>query len=126
VTYDDIHPTLRQLVGTREGFRKMGYAAEDLYVELGRNPFVGADELMAFTTLMTHGKIFRVDAGPWPMNDEAGFAMQWRAACEALNSGQVSDDDLDRIWKESAVYKNKVDFVMALSLKGFIPPGSLS
>ena len=124
MTYDEIHPTLRVAIGTFEGFRKVGFAADDIFVEAAQNPYVGPEQLMVFTLLRTQGKEFRVDAGAWDKDKVPELERQWVALCEAMNARQVPQDDMDRIWQESPAYQRKVEFVTAILRKGIaIPSG---
>jgi hypothetical protein len=36
MTYDEIPPLLRAYVGNREGFRKLGFSADDLFLQFSR------------------------------------------------------------------------------------------
>jgi hypothetical protein len=123
VTYDEIHPSLRIAIGTFEGFRKSGFAANDVFVEVAQNPFVGPGQLMVFTLLKTQGKEFRVDAGPWPKDQVLELRRQWLAVCEAMHARAISQPDMDRIWQESPAFQQKVAFIMAILRKGITIPG---
>lgn len=124
VKYDEIHPVIRQLLGCHEGFRKMGFSADDLYVE--PTPSTVDGQMMLHYSLKTRrGKIFRISCGYWPTADEAGLRAQWLAAIAALKSGAVSQDDLDRIWQESFICRDKIGFAAGLMAKGIVPPRGL-
>jgi hypothetical protein len=123
MTYDEIHPTLRAAMGTFEGFRKVNFSAEDIFVELAGNHECGPNELMVFVLLRTQGKEFRVGVGRWPAGQEDRLQAEWSALCAAMNSRQVSQADMDRMWQESLPYKDRVGFVTAILDKGIAVPG---
>ena len=60
------------------------------------------------------------------MKSETAAADEYKRVCEAINSGALSQADLDRIWQESEPYRDKVGFATALMLKGFSPPRGVS
>jgi hypothetical protein len=123
--YDDIHPAFRQAIGCREGFRAMGFSADDLYIEPRASQDPG--RWMIFMTLKPRrGEPFRVGAGLYPVCSQEEFSRAWRAVCDAYNGGKVSQADMDRIWQESYVYQDKVGFAVALMQHGIRPPRSLS
>ncbi len=123
--YDEIPATLRQAVGCWEGFRKMGFSAGELYLEIG--PTADDTLRIVFMTLKSRrGRIFRVGVGSWLTAQEDALAEQWRALCAAVTGGQVSQTDLDRIWEESFVCKDKVGFAMVLVARGLTPPRGLA
>jgi len=124
MNYDSIHPLLRSAMGTHEGFRKAGFPASDIFVEVSASPEVSDDELMIFVMLKSHGKEFRVSIGPWPRGKENDLRDQWLALCAAVHDGTLSQDDMDRIWQESLPFNNAVDFTLAIANKG-IPIPSL-
>jgi hypothetical protein len=122
--YDDISETMRRWVGGREAFRKMGYKADDLYCLISRSARNNG-VLSAFVKLRTQGMDFNLECGPVG-GDGTAFAAEYKKVSEAINSGAISQDDLDRIWQESEPYQDKVGFSEALAAKGFTPPKSLS
>jgi len=121
MNYDSIHPILRAVLGAHEGFRKVGFPADDIYVELGANPEVRDDELMVFVTLKSAGKEFRVQVGPWPRDNVDALHTQWTALCAALHD--IPQADADRIWHESLPFRNAVGFTLAIMNKGIPIPG---
>lgn len=123
--YDDIHPTIRQLIGCHEGLRKSGFPADNIFVHPSEALGVAPDEIMCFSLLRWRGKEFRIGCGPWKRDDDDGLRAQWTAAAEAVTSGAVSQADLDRLWTESIIYKDKVGFALALMNKGIVCPKGL-
>ena len=120
--YDDITPTMRAFVGGREAFRKMGFRPEDLYCEIAMSALSGV--LSCFVSLKAQGKRFSLEVGP--IRDPDAFEREYKRVAKAINAGEVSQEDLDRIWQESEPFQRRVDFVAAVIAKGFTPPGSLS
>ena len=121
--YAEISSTLRAFIGAREAFRKLGYPAKDLRLMVAQSARHGR-VLSAFCHLSAQGKTFTVECGP--VKSEAQAKAEYERVCEAINSGAVTQADLDRIWQESEPYRDKVGFATALSLKGFVSPKGLS
>jgi hypothetical protein len=124
VTYDQIPEPIRYVLGCFEGMRRVGFRSEDIYCEPARSPGLPDGQLTVFALLKTQGKEFRIECGSWPDSDVAGLEEHWRATCAAVNSGELSQTDLDRIWQEGPVYRQAVEFMLALDAKGIRPPES--
>ena len=122
MTYAEIHPSLRQAIGNFEGFRKLGFAPDDLYVILAASPLLPESQLMVFMALRLEDREFSIECGPWEKSEDQAFPERWIALCEAWNAGQVSQDDMDRIWHESAAHLRAVEMGMGLIAKGFQIP----
>lgn len=141
--YADISPTMRAFLGGQEAFRKLGFRSEDLYCLISRNRH---GVLSCFVKLKAQGKEFNLEVGPlvrsfyidiskkppiWSKEptEEAvqeAFADEYKKVVAAVNSGELSAEDCDRIWQESEAYQKKLDFVLAVTAKGFVLPRSLS
>jgi hypothetical protein len=121
--YDEITPTMRRWLGGREAFRKMGFSADDLYCTTARSARFNG-RLSAFVELQAQGKTFLLECGE--IESEQAFADEYQRVCAAANSGELSQDDADRIWRESEPYQDKLGFTLAVVGKGFVPPYSLS
>lgn len=121
--YAEISVTMRAFVGAREAFRKLGYAAKDLSLLVARSARHGGT-LSAFVFLRAQNKTFSLECGP--VKSEAKAKEEYERVCEAVNSGAVTQADLDRMWQESDPYLDKVGFATALMLKGFVTPKGLS
>jgi hypothetical protein len=128
--YADISPTMRAFLGGREAFRKLGFRSEDLYCLISRNRH---GVLSCFVKLKAQGKEFNLEVGPLPARGDNTpsmscklFADEYKLVCDALNSVEISAEDCDRIWQESEAYQKKLDFVLAVTAKGFVLPRSLS
>jgi hypothetical protein len=124
MTYDEMHPTIRAVIGTWEGYRKAGFKADDIYCEVAANPECPPGHLMVFTTLKAQGKEFRIGVGIWAEADIENLAVQWKSACAAVAGGQVPQADCDRIWQESLPHKDAIGFILALQDKGFAIPSA--
>lgn len=119
MTYDEINPVLRTFFGAREGFRKLGFAAEELFFTTARSVLEDG-ALAVFCTLKTQGKSFLVECGP--AGDEDAITKEYVITAEAINSGSLSQGDLDRIWQECDIRRQPLDFLLALSVKGIVIP----
>jgi len=118
VKYDDISPTMRAFLGGREGFRKLGFRAEDLYCALHMS--VRFRVLSCFVKLMAQDKEFNLEVGSVEDADE--FQEEYKRVAVAINAGELPESDQDRIWQESEAHTNAFAFVMALRNKGFRIP----
>jgi hypothetical protein len=120
MTYDEISPTMRMFMGNFEGFRRIGFSADDLFLTVSRS--VELDGAVAcFCVLKTQGKEFSVLCGPIPNGDANAFSREYAAICEAMPSG-IPQADMDRIWQESEIYEKSLEFIVALKAKGFRIP----
>jgi hypothetical protein len=123
IGYDDISPAMRSFIAAFEGFRKLGFKSDDLFLSIapsGRNLGV----LTAFCLLKTQGKEFCLECAPIPNQDGEAFGREFTRVAEAMNANDVVQEDFDRIWQESFVYRERTTFVQAVLNKGFIPPNS--
>ena len=120
--YKDISPTMRLWIGGFQAFRNMGFKSDDLTCYVSQSMRHGV--LSAFVQLKAQGKEFLLECGP--VADGPTFLAEYRKVCLAINSGEIPQADLDRIWQESEPFQDKVGFAAAVSMKGFRPPKSLS
>ena len=124
--YDEIPEPIRHVLGCFEGYRRVGFRAEDIYCEPAPTRGLPDGQIAVFATLKAQGKEFRVECGQWSEKDIEALHEVWKRTCDAVNSGQVSQIDLDRIWLEGPIYGNVVGFMMALAAKGIRCPKGLS
>lgn len=115
--YDDIHPALRNALGIHEGFRKLNYPSDDI--------FIGQQGGIVFVVLKANGKEFTCEAGPMDQMTNEAFAAIWGEAVRAWNNGELSPDDLTRIYLESIPGSDSIVFLTALMKKGVFPRQSL-
>ena len=116
MTYDDISPLIREFLGAREAFRRLGFLPDDLYIMTAKSALNGG-KLSAFCQLKTQGKTFNVELGPLP-SDENGFIAEYKRVVKAIVDGEVSEPVLQRIWEESMPCQDKLGFIMAIQDKG--------
>ena len=122
MTYDDLHPTIRMLIGCHEGLRKAGFPSDNIYVDACRAPGIAADEVMCFSLLKWRGKEFRIGCGTWKRDDAEGLQRQWTDACVAVRDRLLPQEDWDRCWQESFIFKEPIEFLLRLKKKGITPP----
>lgn len=116
--YDDISPTMRRFIGGREAFRKLGFAPDDLYCVVERSVNLGG-ALGCFVQLRSRGRVFHLEVGP--VVEPKAFGAEYIRVANAVNSGEVAQTDLDRMWQESEPYCNALEFILALKRKGIEP-----
>jgi hypothetical protein len=122
VKYKDIHPTLRTVLGAHEGFRKLDFPAETIFLQTGRSALRGG-VLSCFAVLRTQLKEFSIECGDVPKGDESAFLRDYQRTVAAVRCGAFPQEDLDRIWQESDCHTRALAFAVALVNKGFVPPG---
>jgi len=119
VRYKDVSPAMRAFIGTRELFRRMGFAAGELFCESAssaRNNLI----LSGFLVLKTQGKEFAVELGP--IDSVEAFREEYYRVRVALNKGKLKDRDLKRMLHECEAYRDKAGCLLALVTKGIVPP----
>lgn len=116
--YAEIHPAMRLALGAHEGFRKLGFRSDDIFVHL-------RPDHKLLVILRTQGKHVAINCGQVALTDQQ-FRTTWMAVARAVRENLLSDADLDRIWKESPAYQNSVYFVEALLRSGFKLPINLN
>jgi hypothetical protein len=109
---------MRRFIGGREALRKLGFRAEDLFLEVAPSAVLGT--LGAFVTLRTQGKTFRIECGP--VDDPSALGAEYERVSAAVNEGAVSQGDLDRMWQESEEHRRPREFVEAVMRKGLTLP----
>jgi hypothetical protein len=107
-----ISSELRECLALFEAFRKLGYKAEDIYFMLNTNNGCHT----AHMVLRAEGKEFVCDAGSVKGTPDE-IQEQWRRAGNWWNS--TTEENREAVWRGSHVFKNKMDFLMALHTKGF-------
>lgn len=105
---------LRECWEAHQAFRRLNFAADDIFVVLGLNVAV---------MLRAQDKEFTVNLGVHP-NGSEWFGSHWSIVAQAQNDGDIPESLLDRIWEQSPYRNNPLPFLMALKNKGFeLPKG---
>jgi hypothetical protein len=120
----------QEALGSFEGFRKLGFAADDIYFTvngpLKSAPFtfqIGMIQILL--TLKTQGKQFHIDCGV--LNDTPDNAVKkWEKLGRAMNEGRIKPEHLDEVWQKSLAHKEPEGFLVALKQKGFVLPKEMS
>lgn len=120
--YEELPLVVRNVLGTHEVFRKLGFSADDLYVSLNRTPEVPVTQVGVFVILKTQGREFSVTCGGWPMGKDDELQALWNRAVDAYNSGDLSDRDGQRILEESPAFRRAPELLLLLKDKGFQIP----
>lgn len=97
-----------------EAFRKLGYKADDIYFMLSGDE----NAYEAHMVLMAEDKKFVCDVGPMGGSSEQ-INTAWEEAVDWWNT--TTEENRRAVWFQSHVFKNKLDFLMALHAKGFTP-----
>ena len=120
----------QEALGTFEGFRKLGFSAEDIYITINgplkEAPFnfqIGMIQILL--TLRTQGKQFHMDCGV--LNDTPdNAAKKWEKLGTAMNEGRIKSKHLDEVWQKSQAHRDPAGFIVALKNKGFVLPKEMS
>ena len=134
LTRKDIHPTFQHALGVHEGFRKLGFDADDIFVHL--NP-----DCSMLVVLKTQGKSFAVTVGFYPQEKSppysrmsspkdnptfAAWSKDWTELATQVRDGKADESELTEIWKASMPYNHKMSFIEALLSKGIVIPNPTS
>ena len=111
MTYDEIHPAFRECLAYYEAFRRLGFPPEDIFFFLRQG--------MAYAMLRTQGKEFVCEVGKMDCSPKE-FLRKWGHVGAALNSGNIPDKILSRIYEESFVRANAIAFMTGLTGKGIM------
>jgi len=106
-----------------EGFRKLGFPADDIYVI----PDGGPKGRNVFVQVRQQGREFNFHVGF--RGDLSGdqFAEKWRRYAAEVNAGKVSDDELERNYAKWLSQLDMPGLMLALGRKGFsIPVGGVN
>jgi len=102
---------------THEGLRRLGFAADDIFV-------VTTDANEVFVQLKTQGKEFNVGVGLLGELTREAFEERWPKFVDRINSGKFADDLLQRIFEHWLQHKagGAMPLVNAIMSKGIRLP----
>jgi len=122
MTRDEIHPAMREALGTFALFRALGFRSDDIFFHQNADEPPGPEPRgMMFAVLKVQGKHFSISVGVVDTTYDA-WIETWTTVATAARDGQVVD--LGRIIEESLAFKVKVQIMMAIENKGIrIPAG---
>jgi hypothetical protein len=121
MTYDEIHPAMREALGAFEMLRRFGFASADIFFHQNAAEPPGGPEPrgMMFVVLQTQGKEFSIRVGVVDTSYEA-WRSAWGAVATAARDRRV--EEVDRIVNESEASIHKVRLMMAIQEKGIRVP----
>jgi hypothetical protein len=121
MTYDEIHPAMREALGAFEMLRRFGFASADIFFHQNAAEPPGGPEPrgMMFVILKTQGNDFSIRVGIVDMSYEA-WKGAWEAVATAASEKRV--EEADRIVTESEAFRLKVPLMMAIQAKGIRVP----
>ena len=113
--------TCREALATFEAFRRLGFAADDIFFEPLLDPTT--KQKVYAVALHTQGKVFSVAVG---LLDD-GLPDRMAAAAAWWNAQEPQNRFCERIWEGSHVRANAVDLLVVLHQRGFkIPANQVS
>jgi len=112
---------MRRFLGGWQGFRKLGFASDDLYCSVQNSVRLGG-RLGCFCILKTQGKQFALECGP--IESEKKTADEYERVTHAILAGEIPQEDLDRIWHASEVFQRFEAFAEAIVSKGIEIPNA--
>jgi hypothetical protein len=113
----DFDPIYVDCWAWHQTFRRLGFSADDIYVEIARNGSIEACPLFIFMSLISQGRKFSAAIGP-AVEPESVIAQRWTALCEAFNAKQIDEGDLATAYEARMAHLH-VSIVNALLNKGF-------
>jgi hypothetical protein len=121
MTYDEIHPAMREALGAFEMLRRFGFASADIFFHQNAAEPPGGPEPrgMMFVVLQTQGKEFSARVGAVDMPYEV-WKSTWEAVVTAANENRV--EEVDRIVTESEAFRLKIPLMLAIQAKGIRVP----
>lgn len=123
-------PEIREALAIFEAFRRLGFQSDDLYMEpaldpQNADPETGAMPVALGVVLKTQGKEFCVCAGlrSFPDNETMMRAVQAAGAWwNGLAHQPGGHKQAEKLWNESKIVCQTVDFLMAIIGKGIEIP----
>lgn len=113
----DINPSFREALAVHEAFRKLGYSPEQIFVTL-------TSDSRLFVILKHLGREFAVFCGELAMS-EPDFYAAWPTLVTAVNGGAVAEEELNNLYRDSYVYRERLGFLAALKAKGIAIPAGM-
>lgn len=112
-------PLLEMAWATHEAFRRLGFAADDIFVLTTE-----ADEL--FVQLKTQGKEFNVRVGPLGELSHETFNARWLSFVDRINGRTFADDLLQQIFDRWLEHETggAMSFINAVMAKGIKLPSA--
>lgn len=110
MTYDEINPCFREMLGAFQVLRKLGFTPDE--IKAARNP--NGD---LFIVLEAQDKQFAITCGKTDMTEDV-FRREWIRTATAWNT-DMQQDDRTRIYSESHAFRHRMHLLITLSKKGF-------
>ena len=111
----------QEALGTYEGFRRLGFSADDIYF-LANGPFAEFDgKTQLCIVLRTQGKQYVVNCGRSAEKPD-DIETTWRLLATACSTGNIDVDAYKLCWQQSLVHAAPAMLVNDLVLKGFRLP----
>ncbi len=117
-----LSPAVRELLAVHEIFRRLGFLSRDLYVDtFPKGCAAPGCEATHVQFALRIGEpasppLFRIDIN----EDCSKVAEDWPKAAFWWNAPERTRDELDEVYQNSFVVKNKVGLLIALAAKGLI------
>jgi hypothetical protein len=116
MTFNDVHPAIREYFGYHELFRRLGFSPDELIPLVGPLEDGGPEDQLFFV-LESQGKRFTAMCGQ--VKDFATFNADLAVFVDALQKKTISDADLKLMWEWSSCRANVVEILEAVRAKGF-------
>lgn len=120
MTYDEIHPAMREALGVFEVLRRFGFKSEDIFFHQNSKDAIRPEPKgMMFVVLKVKGKDFTIRVGVVDLSYE-DWAARWRAVAVAASERDIPD--IERIVGESEARRTMVRLMIAIQDKGIRVP----
>jgi len=110
-----LHPALQEALAVHEAYRRLGFAAEDIYISQQNGNL--------FCILKTQGKDFVICVGALAECELEELTELWGAATYLWNE-VAPEAERQALWENSCILHDATGFVMALTEKGILIPNS--
>lgn len=106
---------VEELLATHETFRRLGFPAEELFVDMFNDGHVQF-------ALRHQGETFTIDIGRVP--DKVGFQKEWREACAWWNGDEATQGERMAVYQFSTISGRHAELLTALQKRKLWRPGA--
>jgi len=117
---------VRECWAVHQVFRSLGFSPDNIYVMLAKDAALLEENSSLFVLLRSGTNEFAVTLANYNSEEEAKSVMGiWTEFANLSNSRAFDQKTMDEIFDNSHIVRNKVELLLALRDKGFLPgPGS--
>ena len=122
MTYDEIHPAMRNAIGAFDVLRRLGFPSEQIHWHQNAGEPPGLEPVgMMFVVLQSPEGEFAIRVGVVDV-PYAEWRETWKRVAQALLDQQIPPEDFDRMLQESESFKRSTALALAIEQKGIPVP----